>query len=548
MDDNLSVSSVQRRQSGTMARRSTVYAPNGVVAASQPLAATAGLGILQRGGNAFDAAVTTAAVLNVVEPMMTGIGGDMFAIFWHAGEERLVGLNASGRAGILSTRELLVQRGYRKMPESGAETVTVPGALRGWTTLLEHYGTISLAEALQPAIELAEGGFPVSPVLAEFWWQKLETLLACDEGARATFLIDGTRAPQAGEWFANPDFARTLRLIAEGGPDEFYRGQLAERMVKQLEELGGFLTLDDLKAHTVDWVEPISVPYQNYRVWELPPNGQGIASLEMLRILEAYDLPALGHNSANYLHHLIEAKKLAFADLEKFVSDPQHMRVATDDLLSDTFIEGRRELLNPNRAATNPPPGNVVSESDTTYFTTADAQGNMVSFINSLAAAFGSGVVVPGTGFALQSRGAGFTLEEDHPNSVAPGKRPFHTIIPAFVTRTDKRGWQQPWLSMGVMGGTMQPQGHVQVLINLVDFGMDPQQALDAARFRHMTDAQVAVESAVPQAQREQLLSMGHELVDPNPVFFGGGQLIMRMERGWAAASEPRMDGLAAGQ
>ena len=323
MDDNLSVSSVQRRQSGTMARRSTVYAPNGVVAASQPLAATAGLGILQRGGNAFDAAVTTAAVLNVVEPMMTGIGGDMFAIFWHAGEGRLVGLNASGRAGSLSTRELLVQRGYRQMPESGAETVTVPGALRGWATLLEQYGTISLAEALQPAIELAEGGFPVSPVLAEFWWQKLETLLARDEGARATFLIDGTRAPQAGEWFVNPDFARTLHLISTGGPDEFYRGQLAERIVRRMKELGGFLTLDDLMAHKVDWVEPISVPYHGYQVWELPPNGQGIAALEMLRILDAYDLPVLGHNSANYLHHLIEAKKLAFADLEKFVGDPQ---------------------------------------------------------------------------------------------------------------------------------------------------------------------------------------------------------------------------------
>ena len=548
MDDNLSVSSVQRRQSGTMARRSTVYAPNGVVAASQPLAATAGLGILQRGGNAFDAAVTTAAVLNVVEPMMTGIGGDMFAIFWHAGEGRLVGLNASGRAGSLSTRELLVQRGYRQMPESGAETVTVPGALRGWATLLEQYGTISLAEALQPAIELAEGGFPVSPVLAEFWWQKLETLLARDEGARATFLIDGTRAPQAGEWFVNPDFARTLHLISTGGPDEFYRGQLAERIVRRMKELGGFLTLDDLMAHKVDWVEPISVPYHGYQVWELPPNGQGIAALEMLRILDAYDLPVLGHNSANYLHHLIEAKKLAFADLEKFVGDPQHMRVATDDILSDAFIGGRRKLLNPNHAAANPEPGNVVAESDTTYFTTADAAGNMVSFINSLAAAFGSGVVVPGTGFALQSRGAGFTLEEDHPNMVAPGKRPFHTIIPAFVTRTDERGRQQPWLSMGVMGGTMQPQGHVQVLINLIDFGMDPQQALDAARFRHVTGAQVAVESAVPQAQREQLVSMGHELVDPDPVFFGGGQLIMRMERGWAAASEPRMDGLAAGQ
>ena len=536
----------QQDRSGTMAGRSTVYAPNGVVASSQPLATGAGLAVLQRGGNAIDAAVTTAAMLNVVEPMMTGIGGDMFAILWLADEQRMVGLNGSGRAGTLMTREELLGRGHESMPRSGAETITVPGALAGWQTLLDTYGTITLADALEPAIKMAEGGFPASPVIVDFW-EGAQEMLSRDEGAKATFLIDGERAPRPGEWFSNPDFARTLRLIAEGGPDVLYRGELGEAIVQRVSELDGFLTMDDLRSHSVDWVEPISVPYRGYRLHELPPNGQGIAALEILRLLEPFDLKAMGHNSVAYLHHLIEAKKLAYADLEHFVGDPSNMRVSPDDLLSDAFIDSRRALLDPERAIERADPGTAITASETTYFTVADRHGNMVSFINSIASAFGSGVVVPGTGFALQNRGVGFSLDAGRANAVAPGRRPFHTIIPAFVTKTTADGREEPWLSYGVMGGAMQPQGHVQVLINLVDFGMDLQQALDAARFNHLAGNRVAIEPVVPLEVRQALEAMGHVLADPVGVFFGGGQAIMRLERGWAAASEPRMDGMAAG-
>lgn len=536
----------QADRSGSMAGRSTVYAPNGVVASSQPLATGAGLAVLQRGGNAIDAAVTTAAMLNVVEPMMTGIGGDMFAILWLADEQRMVGLNASGRAGALMTREGLVGRGHESMPRSGAETITVPGALAGWQTLLDTYGTTTLADALEPAIKMAEGGFPASPVIVDFW-EGAQEMLSRDEGAKTTFLIDGERAPHAGEWFSNPDFARTLRLIAEGGPDVLYRGELGEAIVQRVSELGGFLTMDDLRSHSVDWVEPISVPYRGYRLHELPPNGQGIAALEILRLLEPFDLKAMGHNSVAYLHHLIEAKKLAYADLEHFVGDPGNMKVSPDDLLGDAFIDSRRALLDPERAIERADPGTAITASETTYFTVADRHGNMVSFINSIASAFGSGVVVPGTGFALQNRGVGFSLDAGRANAVAPGRRPFHTIIPAFVTKTAADGREEPWLSYGVMGGAMQPQGHVQVLINLVDFGMDLQHALDAARFNHLDGNRVAIEPVVPLEVRKALEAMGHVLADPVGVFFGGGQAIMRLERGWAAASEPRMDGMAAG-
>lgn len=528
-----------------IAGRSTVYAPNGMVATSQPLATSAGLAVLQNGGNAVDAAITMAAMLSVVEPMMTGIGGDMFAILWLEEEQRLVGINASGRSGSLLSRETLRERGHQQMPSHGPETITVPGALQGWATLLEQYGTLTLAEALQPAIDLAEQGFPVSPMVAQLW-HLAEERLAANEGARTTFLINEEHTPKVGAWFANPDYAHTLRLIAQHGPSLLYEGELGQRIVAYLQDHGGFLTTDDLAAHASAWIEPISVPYRGYQVWELPPNGQGIAVLEMLRILEPFDLTAMGHNSADYLHHLIEAKKLAFADLEHFVGDPDYMTASSDDLLTDTFIEARRALLDPQRATAHPEPGPALTNSETVYLATADAEGNMVSFINSVSDLFGSGVVVPGTGFALQNRGAGFTLEEDHPNTVAPGKRPFHTIIPAFVTRTVD-GAMQPWLSFGVMGGSMQPQGHVQVLLNLIDFDMDPQQAVDAPRFRHQSGNRVAVETAVPEVVRERLAAIGHEVVGPESVFFGGAQLIMRLDRGWAGASEPRLDGMAAG-
>ena len=523
-----------------MAHRSTVY--------SQPLATSAALDVLERGGNAIDAAVTAAAVLNVVEPQMTGVGGDMFAIVWSAQDRKLYGLNASGRAGSLMTREALLARGHRTMPEETVEDVTVPGALSGWDALLRRFGTITLAQALTPAIRYADEGFPVTPIIAREWGGANETAkLQRDDGARATFLVDGTHAPRAGEWFKNPDLARTLRLIAEQGPGVFYGGELGRRVVDRVRALGGYLTLDDLTAHRPEWVEPISVPFRGYRVWELPPNGQGVAALEMLRILEPYDLKSLGHNSAAYLHLLIETKKLAYADIARYVGEPAQMTVPAAALLGDAFVAQRRAQIDPVHAADRPAPGKAATASETIYLTVADSAGNMVSFINSLYDLFGSGVVVPGTGFALHDRGAGFTLEPGLPNTAAPGKRPFHTIIPAFVTKPDSAGVEQPWMSFGVMGGSMQPQGHVQVLLNLLVFGMDLQDAIDAPRFRHLDHRRVALEPAIDDDVRRALAALGHEIADERGVAFGGAQAIIRLPRGYAGGSDPRKDGMAAG-
>jgi gamma-glutamyltranspeptidase/glutathione hydrolase len=537
-----------------MAKRSTVYAPNGVIATSQPLATSAGLSVLRNGGNAVDAAVTAAAVLCLVEPHMTGIGGDVFAIVWSAEEAALRGLNASGRSGSLMTREELLRRGHERVPGSGLEPVTVPGALSGWAALLERYGTISLAEALAPAIELAEKGFPVSPIIARQWRAQTRKLLR-NEGARVTWLIDGERAPEEGEWFRNPDLANSFRMIAKEGPGVLYGGELGRRIVKYMEENDGFLTLDDLKDHEPYWVDPISADYGGCTLWELPPNGQGIAALEMLRILEPYDLEGMGHNSPAYLHHLIEAKKLAFADLARYIGDPEHMDVEPEHLLSDVFIEQRRSQLDPERAARRQKPGPAVTASETIYLSAADSEGNMVSFINSIYDYFGSGVVVPGTGFTLQNRGQGFTMEPGLPNTVAPRKRPFHTLIPAFVTRPVSGSsaggsgsvTHEPWLSFGVMGGSMQPQGHVQVLLNIILFGMDVQEAIDAPRFRHLSGLRIALEAPIGDDVRAALTAMGHMISDERSVAFGGSQAVMRMEKGWAAGSDPRKDGMAAG-
>jgi len=530
----------------SLAGRSTVYVPNGAVATSQPLATAAGLAVLQRGGNAVDAAVTAAAVLNVVEPMMTGAGGDLFALMWLAGEQRLVGLNGSGRSGSLLTREALVKRGRTTMPTSGAESITVPGALAGWHDLLAAHGTISLADALAPAIALAENGFPLTPVIAGDWATTGE-VLETDEGGRATYLIDGSRFPATGEWVTNPDLAATFRLVSREGIGVFYGGTLGKRVAERVQQLGGFITLDDLAAHRSEWVVPISVGFKGYRLYELPPNGQGIAALEMLRILEPYDLKGMGHNSPAYLHHLIEAKKLAFADLERFVGDPATMTTPAAHLLSDPFIAERRLKLNARRATERPEPGPALTRSETIYLTAADKQGNMVSLINSLAGGFGSGVVVPGTGLALQNRGAGFTMTQGLPNTVGPRKRPFHTIIPAFVTKRNAAGQEEPWMSYGVMGGAMQPQGHVQVLLNLLVFGMDLQEALDAARFRHSSGNKVALEPPIGDFVRNELTAMGHEVSVLPANSAGGAQAIIRLPRGYAAASDPRKDGMAAG-
>src|SRR2546422_331794 len=536
----------QQPRPTSLAHRSTVYAPHGMLATSQPLATAAGLAVLERGGNAVDAAVTAAAVLNVVEPPMTGIGGDLFAIVWSAKDHKLYGLNASGRSGSLMTSAALLAKGHTTMPQESVEDITVPGALSGWDALLRRFGRITLAQALRPAIGYAEGGFPVTPIIAAEWATQVAKLRQ-DEGARTTYLVDDGRAPQAGEWFQNPDLARSLRLIAEQGIGALYGGDLGRRIAERVRALGGYLTVDDLGKHRPEWVEPISVTFKGYRVWELPPNGQGVAALEMLKILEPYDLKALGHNSAAYLHLLIEAKKLAYADIARYVGDPTAMTLPAANLLTDAYAASRRALLDPSRAADRPAPGKPLTASETIYLTVADSAGNMVSFINSLYDLFGSGVVVPGTGFALQDRGAGFTLEPDLPNTVAPGKRPFHTIIPAFVTRPDGRGGDAPWLSVGVMGGSMQPQGHVQLLLNLIVFGMDLQDAIDAARFRHLEGRRVALEAPIAETVRRALAALGHELTPEADVAFGGAQAIMRLPRGYAGGSDPRKDGMAAG-
>jgi gamma-glutamyltranspeptidase / glutathione hydrolase len=526
--------------------RSTVYAPSGAIATSQPLATSAGLRVLEEGGNAVDAAIVAAAVLTVVEPHMTGIGGDMFVLYWDASVGELVGLSGHGRSGSLMTREAILEAGHESIPVRSALPITVPGALRGWADLLERYGTLTLAQALEPAIRVAEEGFPVSPIIASDWAGE-EDVLQRDVGARATYLVDGERAPRAGEWWSNPDYATTLRQIAAEGPDALYGGELGERVVEGVQALGGFLTLDDLREHRSRWVEPISAEYRGYRLWEIPPPGQGIAALQMLRILEPFPLEAMGHNSAEYLHHLVEAKKLAYADLDRHIADPAFMDTDADALLDDDYIRDRRARFDPHRAMEEVEPGDAVTESETIYLTVADADGNMISFINSVFHAFGSGVVVPGTGFDLQNRGLGFTMEPDRANTVGPGKEPFHTIIPAFVTRLGEDGTEEPWMSYGVMGGAMQPQGHVQVLLNLVLFDMAPQEAVDAPRFRHYSGLRLGLEAGVDASARRGLTARGHDVTTIGPGAVGGAQLILRLDRGWAAASDPRKDGHAAG-
>ena len=527
----------------TNSGRSTVYAPNGIVATSQPLATSAGLEIMRTGGNAIDAAVAAAAVLNLTEPHMTGMGGDMFAILWSEQEQRLVGMNSAGPAGTMMTREEIIRRGHDDVPSSGPESVTVPGALAGWAALIDRYGKLTLAEVLQPAIRLAEEGFPVSPIIASNWSDQVGKL-SRDAGATATFLIDGSRSPEAGEWFQNPELASSFRQIAEHGPSVFYDGALGRHLVDGLRDLGGFLTYDDLKKVRVEWVEPVGVEYGDYKLYELPPPGQGVAALQMLRLLEDIDLKSMGHNSVEYLHHLIEAKKIAYADLAGHIGDPDYMRISVEDLLTDEYIDARRPLLDPTVAAERVEPGEAFTESETIYLAVADADGNMVSFINSVYGYFGSGVSVPGTGFILQNRGAGFTLEEEHPNTVAPGKRPFHTLVPAFATKITPEG-EDPWMAFGVMGGGMQPQGHVQVFLNMILFGMDPQEANDAARFQHNRGRRVSFEAPIREEVRKRLGALGHEVESGSA--FGGSQMVVKLRRGWAASSDVRKDGHAAG-
>ena len=521
--------------------RSGVRAAGAIVATSQPLAAEAGLQILRRGGNAFDAAVATAAVLNVVEPMSTGIGGDAFALCWVAREGKLLALNASGRSPHGLTADLLRRRGFTAVPDTGIFSVTVPGAAAGWADLVGRLGRLPLADVLAPAIHYANAGFPVSDIIA-LSWQSATDKLSAWPATKATYLPGG-RAPKAGELVRQPNLARTFRWFAADGPERFYRGEVAQAVVATSQALGGSFTLQDLADHASDWVEPISTSYRGVELHECPSNGQGLAALIALNILEGDDLASLGHNSAEYLHLLIEAKKLAFADRDRYVADPDQSPAPLRRLLSREYAAERRRLIDRGRASPGFSAGTFSAGEDTVYLTVVDAERNCCSFINSLYTGFGSGLVAGDTGVCLQNRGACFVLEEGHPNCAGPHKRPLQTIIPALATRNGK-----PWLCYGVMGGHMQPQGHVQVLLNMVDFSMAPQDAIEAPRFCHFDGLRVALEHPAHEDVGPALAARGHHLLS-HPGLYGGGQLI-EIDPGTgalAAGSDPRKDGCAVG-
>jgi gamma-glutamyltranspeptidase/glutathione hydrolase len=528
-------------------RRSSVYGKGGMVAASQPLATAAGLEILAKGGNAADAAVATAAALNVTEPTSTGLGGDMFALFFEAKTGTVSALNGSGRAPADLALERVRQDGLGAgLPPDHPYTVTVPGACAGWCDLIEKHGTLSLADLLAPAIRLAEAGFPVAPLTAHFWQagaeRQLKTAL---NGMEMT--IDG-RGPNPGETFHNLGLARTFKKIAAGGKKAFYEGEIAQAIEAVLQRAGGCLKLADLAAHHSTWEQPASVTYGDFRVHECPPNGQGITALLALNLLEGFDLAALDPLSPERLHLEIEALRLAFADARWFVSDPQFTRIPLAQLLSKEYAAERRKLINPKAAKLDQTRGRPFSASDTVYFCVVDGWGNACSFINSNYMGFGTGIVPKGWGFTLQNRGCNFSLDPGHPNVLAPGKRPYHTIIPGLITCEANGSLFGPF---GVMGGFMQPQGHVQVFLAL-NAGLDPQSALDLPRFciedGNPSDA-VALEEGIPLKVISRLAEMGHPV---RPVsgwgraLFGRGQVILRDEAGTlAGGSDPRADGCA---
>ena len=521
--------------------RSPVSGLRGVVATSQPLASNAGLDILKAGGNAIDAAVATAAVLTVVEPHSTSLGGDAFIMVYIAAEKKLVGLNASGRAPYGMTLEALNERlDTHDMDRiRGIYSVTVPGAVDGWFEVLEKYGTMSMAEVLEPAIHYAEHGFPVSPIIADAW-RSLER--SQEPSTRATWLIDGKRAPRAGDVFRNPDLARTFRALGSHGRDAFYKGPIAEAMVEYSDQHDGFFTMEDFADHTSTWVEPIYADYKNYRLYELPPNGQGIAALEMIKILGNVDLGAMGHNSADYLHHVIEAKKLAYADIQRWNSDPDFNHLPVREIISTEYGRSQFKRIDPTKAMDRPESG-INGNGDTVLLEVMDKDHNAVSFIYSLYAGFGSGLVPPGTGFTLQNRGALFSREPGHVNVVEPHKRPFHTIIPAMAFKDGEF-----FMTFGAMGGAVQPQQHAQIFLNVVEFGMNMQQAVEIPRINHGRGLSVTVEPGISEDVLTQLEAWGHELQRRTTRGgVGGAQGIMfDVQTGvMTGGSTPHKDGMA---
>jgi gamma-glutamyltranspeptidase / glutathione hydrolase len=545
------------RPSGSLVpTRSEVIATHGMAATSHPLVSQVALDVLKRGGTAVDAAIAANATMGLMEPTGNGIGGDLFAIVWDAKTKKLYGLNGSGRSPkSLSFEKLKAE--LRKLnsttiPRRGPLPVSVPGAVDGWFELHKKFGKIPMKELLQPAIGYARDGFPVTEVIAQGWANNAKVLEQYPN-FRETFMPNG-RTPAKGDVFRNPLLADTLSRIAEGGRDAFYKGDIAQRIEKYLRANGGYLTAADFAAHRSEWVEPVSTNYRGYDVWELPPNTQGVAALQMLNILEAYDLKSMGFGSPEYLHLFVEAKKLAFEDRARFYADPEFAKIPLEGLLSKQYAAKRRELINDKAALEYPADPKALEQGDTIYMTVADSAGNMVSLIQSNYRGMGSGMTPDGCGFILQDRGEMFSMQPGHANVYAPGKRPFHTIIPAFVTKDGK-----PWLSFGLMGGSMQPQGHVQVLVNLIDFGMNLQEAGDVPRVRHdgsseptderMTDGgEVVLENGYSPDVVKALQGRGHKVTVANDGDFGGYQAILRNAEGvYFGASESRKDGAAQG-
>ncbi len=546
------LSPAQDRITGrAFATRSEVIARHGMACTSQPLVTQTALDILKKGGTAVDAAIAADALLGLVEPTGSGMGGDLFAIVWDATTKKLYGLNGSGRSPKSLTLDYFKQHGYTHIPAHGPLPVTVPGCVDGWFALHDKFGTLPMQEILQPAINYAREGFPVTELIA-YYWQGNARILQKYENFKEIFMPGG-HAPSKGEIFRNPYLAHTLEKVALGGRDAFYKGDIARTIAAYMKRNGGFLSYEDLASHHSEWVEPVSTNYRGYDIWELPPNGQGIAALQMLNILEGYDIRAMGFGSADYIHYFVEAKKLAFADRAKFYADPVFNRIPVQELISKEYASRRRQLINPRRAARSVDAG-VLGHGETVYMTVADQWGNMVSLIQSNYRGMGSGMTPDSLGFILQDRGELFNLKEGEMNTYAPGKRPFHTIIPAFITKDG-----QPWVSFGVMGGSMQPQGHVQIVVNLIDFGMNLQEAGDAPRIRHGGSSQptgevmqdggtVYLESGFSYETIRDLMRRGHR-IQWTLGGYGGYQAIMWDAKNhvYYGASESRKDGQAAG-
>ena len=531
--------------------RSEVIAENGMVATSHPLATQVGIDILKNGGNAIDAAIAANAAIGLMEPTGNGIGGDLFAIIWIEKDKKLYGLNASGRSPKNLTLDYFKNNNFSEIPAYGPLPVSVPGCVDGWFEMHEKFGSTPMQDILQPAIEYADNGFPVTE-LVSYYMKKASKNFDMYPNFKETYYVNGT-TPKKGQIFQNKDLANTLSVIAKKGRKGFYEGEIAKAMSDFIIEQGGFLSYNDLKNHKSEWIDPVSTNYRGFDIWELPPNGQGIAALQILNLLEAYDIKSMGFGSAEYIHHFTEAKKIAFADRAKYYADMDFNKIPVDFLISKEYSELRRTEINSNKAALKVSAGEIEN-GDTIYLTTADKDGNMVSLIQSNYRGMGSGMVPPGLGFMLQDRGELFSLEEGHFNVYEPEKRPFHTIIPAFITKENK-----PYVSFGLMGGAMQPQGHAQIVINLIDFGMNLQEAGDAPRIRHLSNQQptggnmldggeLSLESGFDYKEIRQLIELGHKVIF-DLGSFGGYQAIMYDDKMgvYFGASESRKDGSAMG-